>query len=105
RANSCARSDGCTESVQEVLARRARDECGWNWCLKFPGGRPPMIGRPRETEVPYLPARFQILIVWSKLMEIRVLPSGLKTTNITTSVWPLSVASSLPVATSHNLIV
>src|SRR5947209_3817561 len=41
----------------------------------------------------------------SPLPEARVLPSGLKATDDTPSVCPLRVACSLPVATSHNLIV
>src|SRR5262245_59470333 len=39
------------------------------------------------------------------LAEARVLPSGLKATEVTQSVCPLSVARSWPLAASHNLIV
>src|SRR5207248_3233589 len=45
------------------------------------------------------------LIVWSLLPEASVLPSGLYATEVTAAVWPLSVAFSLPPATSHSLMV
>src|SRR4051812_41959743 len=45
----------------------------------------------------------QSLIVLSPLPEARVLPSGLNTTDLTESVCPLRVASSLP-STSSNLM-
>jgi len=41
----------------------------------------------------------------SLLPEANVLPSGLKATDHTSAVWPWRVACSLPVATSHSLIV
>src|SRR5262249_10151659 len=43
------------------------------------------------------------LIVWSALPVARVLPSGLKATELSQSVCPVRVAVRWPVATSHNL--
>src|SRR4051812_11535856 len=45
------------------------------------------------------------LIVLSPLAEAKVLPSGLKTTDSTLSLWPSNVTEASAVARSHSLIV
>src|SRR5438270_772317 len=54
----------------------------------------------------FLPlATSQNLMVWSSPPEASVLPSGLKTTERTGSLWPWRVVRSFPVDQSQSLIV